>query len=321
MKKVILLLIIFLAVLGLLFYFLSLLLPTGKSDKVEIVILKTQRGDSTALVLEEKGFIRSFAAFNVAYIILGSPKIEEGGYYFSKNMSTWKIIDELADGPDLKEVVITEGLRKEQIGERLGKVLGWTDEELDKWNNVYTEMKPEYTEGVYFPDTYLIPVKESGPLVAARMINNFNEKFAPYFEQAAAKNIKWTTVLKIASLIEREAAGREDMSLISGIIWNRLENNQRLDIDATIQYAIGKRSGNWWSRVSGSDIRNTDSVYNTYKYSGLPPTPIANPSLSAIKAALNPRQTECFYYLHSSGQIYCSVTYEEHLENIKKYLN
>ena len=320
MKKVILLLIIFLAISGLLLYFLNLLRPTGKSDKTEIVIISSDRADSAALTLEEKGFIKSFTAFNIAYVIKGSPKIEPGGYYLSKNMSAWKIIDELSQGPDLKEITIQEGLRKEQIGERLQKVLGWTDQELDKWNTTYTTMKPEYTEGVYFPDTYLIPVKESGALVAARFINNFNEKFAPYFQEAEKQNIKWTTVLKIASLIEREAAGPSDMPLIAGIIWNRLENNQKLDIDATVQYAKGKTNGQWWSRVSGADIRNFDSPYNSYKYPGLPPSPISNPGLVAIESVLNPEETDCFFYLHASGQIYCAVTYEEHLENIEKYL-
>ena len=320
MKKVVLLLIILLAIFGLSFYFLSLLRPIGKSTKIEIVLISTSRGDSAALQLEEKGFIRSFTAFNIAYALKGNPKIEEGGYYLSKNMSTLKIIDELSQGPDLKQITIPEGLRKEQIGERLAKLMGWSNEELEKWNNVYTKMKPEYEEGVYFPDTYLIPVKESGPLIAARFINNFNEKFAPYFDQAANKNIKWTTVLKIASLIEREAAGPSDMPLISGVIWNRLESGQKLEIDATIQYAKGKTNGQWWSRVSGKDIKTFDSPYNTYKYAGLPPTPISNPGLAAIDAALNPKPTDCFFYLHASGQIYCAATYEEHLENIDKYL-
>lgn len=295
----------------------------GESNKTEIVVIDANQGDAVALTLQEKGFIKSFIAFDVALGIKGKKnKVEPGGYYLSKNMSAWKIIDELSQGPDLKEVAIQEGLRKEQIGEKLAKVLGWSKKELGKWNTTYTTMKPEYTEGVYFPDTYLIPVKESGAAVAARMINNFNDKFAPYSDKFAKKNIKWTTALKIASLIEREAGGPSDMPLIAGIIWNRLENNQKLDIDATVQYAKGKTDGKWWPAITGEDIRNIDSTYNTYKFSGLPPHPIANPGISAIDAVLNPEETDCFYYLHDkSRQIHCSVTYEEHLDNIQKYLN
>jgi len=236
-KKVVLLLIILLLAFTPIIYFLNLLRPTGKNDKTEIVVISADRGDSAALELEEKGFIRSFSAFNIVFAIKGNPKIEPGGYYLSKNMSTWKIIDELADGPDLKEITIPEGIRKEQIGERLKKLLGWDDQALEKWNDVYAA-NDEYKEGVYFPDTYLIPVIETPQEIADRMIRNFNEKFAPFFDEAAAKNIKWTTIIKIASLIEREAAGPTDMPLISGVIWNRLNENQKLEIDATIQTLI-----------------------------------------------------------------------------------
>lgn len=247
-------------------------------------------------------------------------KIPEGGYYFYKNMSVWNKISKIKKGPDLKWVKVLEGMRKEQIGEILGESFGWSGEEIKKWNEVYTRMKYEYREGVYFPDTYLIPVGESGLEIANRMIANFNEKFKDYFTEAAKKNIQWTTVLKIASLIQREAGGKEDMALISGVIWNRLDLGMRLEIDATIQYAKGKVEGNWWSRVSPEDFK-IDSPYNDYLNKGLPPTPISNPGLDAIIAALNPENTDCLYYLHDKNrQIHCAKTYEEHKENIKKYL-
>jgi UPF0755 protein len=303
-------------------YFTYSLKAPDNSAKQEIVIINSESPDAAALELEDKGFIKSFNAFNFAYKFKGNKKIEPGGYYLSKNMNALKVIDELNKGADLKSITIPEGIRKEQIGERLQKLLGWSDEELDQWNSLYSDSNTDYKEGVYFPDTYLIPVNETPTQVANRMIGNFNDKFAPYFDKFAEKNIKWTTALKIASLIEREAAGEHDMKLISGVMWNRLNNGERLDIDATIQYAIGKRNGQWWSRVTGEDIRDTNSPYNTYKIKGLPPTPIANPGLTSIEAVLNPEETDCYFYLHDrSRQIHCSVTYEEHLENIDKYLN
>ncbi len=93
----------------------------------------------------------------------------------------------------------------------------------------------------------------------------------------------------------------------------------RLEIDATIQYALGKK-GNWWPPLSGN-LRKIDSPYNTYIIKGLPPGPIASPSLSSIKAVVYPQETDCFYYLHDHNkQIHCSKTYQEHLLNIEKYL-
>ena len=303
-------------------YYLNPLKPIDKKANEEIVIIKSDSIDGVAKELEDKNFIRSFTIFNIVYNFLGNKEIEPGGYYLSKSMDSIKIIKELNNGPDLKSITIPEGIRKEQIGERLVKLLNWDNDQLNEWNNVYSENNTDYKEGVYFPDTYLIPVIETPTQIANRMIANFNEEFAPYAQEALEKNIKWTTVLKIASLIQREAGGESDMKLISSVIWNRLNNDSLLQLDASIQYAKGKVNGQWWSHVTGDDIKNIDSPYNNYKYKGLPPTPIANPGISAIDAAINPEETDCFFYLHDrSRMIHCSVTYEEHLENIDKYLN
>jgi UPF0755 protein len=296
--------------------------PVGGENEKKIVMIGSSSPDAAAINLEDKGVIRSFTAFSLLYQLIGNGKIEPGGYYVSKNMNSLDIIKKMNNGADLKQITIPEGLRKEQIGERLQALLGWSDKELKEWDNVYSQNNKDYKEGVYFPDTYLIPVKETPVQVANRMIANFNDKFASYQNDFTNKNIRWTTGLKIASLIQREAAGESDMPLIAGVIWNRLEAGQALQIDATIQYAKGKTNDLWWPPVTGKDIKIIDSPYNSYKYAGLPPAPISNPGLSAIKAALNPAGTDCLYYLHDhSRQIHCAKTYEEHLENIEKYLN
>lgn len=304
------------------FYFLNPFKAVGGNNQKEIIMLESESPDAAAIKLEDEEYIRSFTAFNFLYRLIGNEKIDKGGYYISKDMNTYAIIKELNNGADLKSITFPEGLRKEQIGERLQKLLKWDQEELDEWNSIYANENTDLKEGVYFPDTYLIPVNETPTQVAQRMISNFNDHFKPYMEKFTEKNIKWTTALKIASLIQREAGGESDMKMISGIIWNRLEDNHKLQLDASIQYAKGKTGDQWWPVVTGTDIRNIDSPYNNYKYLGLPPTPIANPGLAAIDAVLNPEETDCFFYLHDrSRQIHCSRTYEEHLENIEKYLN
>lgn len=320
MKKFLIVVVIFLFSILIITYFTNPFAAPNNTFKEDVVIIDPDHNDAVSLKLQELGFVKSFFAFNFVLSIKGN-KIEPGGYYLSKNMDAWQIVGELNQGPDLKWVLIPEGLRKEQIGERLKEVLEWNNDELEKWSNAYATLGTDFIEGVYFPDKYLIPVDEDGAEVAKRMIRNFNEKFAPYFDKFAEKNIKWSTAIKIASIIEREAAGPNDMPIIAGIIWNRLSENQKLDIDATIQYAIGKRNGNWWSPVTGSDIKTNNSPFNTYKISGLPPHPISNPGLTAIEAVLNPKPTDCFYYLHDkSREIHCSKTYEKHLDNIDKYL-
>lgn len=307
----------------LIFSFILFNAPEPKSQKEEVFTVATKSLESAAIdKLKNQGFIRNIWAFNLVLTIKGKHnKINPGGYYLMKNQNAWQVADKLISSPDMKWVVIPEGLRKEEIGEILAKTFNWTNEGLDQWNNIYTAMKFDYFEGVYFPDTYLIPTKEDGLEIANRLINHFNEQFFPYFDQLAQQNIIWTTGLRLASVIQREAAGKEDMPLIAGILWNRLLKGMKLEIDATVQYARGKTDKGWWAPIKPSDITEIDSPYNTYKYKGLPPHPICNPGIDAIEAVLNSTETDCLYYLHDSNrQIHCAKTYEEHKANIEKYL-
>ncbi len=311
--------------------------------------------DTAVAALKTQGFIRSETGFRFA---LGSAEIAPGAYQLSKNMSAWEIAAAIKRGPALKWVVIPEGWRKEQIAELLAGTLGWTEQQRNSWVETGTAAAFDETEGVYFPDSYLIPVDDTPEAVAVRLRTHFQEVFAPYADEALKQNIKWTTLLKIASIIQREAAGKDDMPIISGVIWNRLLAGQKLDVDATVQYARDTQRAyaqnpcedpksdartskngictnpavpqprveyrgmqDWWAPLGAGD-KNIDSLYNTYLYKGLPPHPIAEPGLDAIKAALFPADTACFYYLHDrDGNIHCSATYEEHQRNVAKYLS
>ena len=180
--------------------------PNSLRESTFVVPLGAEDTDTITL-LQEQGFIKSIWAFNIARKIKGYGQVSPGGYNISKNESVWQIAYELtSQPPDMKWVVIPEGWRKEQIGEKLAEEFNWSDQDLVDWNQKYTRMKYDYVEGVYFPDTYLIPTSEKNFEVAQRMINRFNEKFAPYVDQFADKDILWTTGLKIASLIQRETA-------------------------------------------------------------------------------------------------------------------
>ncbi len=265
------------------------------------------------LIKNKKGFEFLYNNFSK------SKEIKPGGYKLNSNLNAWQVIKRLEGKQDLMWVNIFFCPRKEQVGENLAKILEWNSEKLNEWNNLFKDT--EYYEGVYYPDTYLIPTDESVEQIAQRFINRFNEKLKPLTDDFVTKNIKWTTGLKIASLIAREAAGREDAKLISEVIWNRLNQDMRLQIDATMQYTLGKNeNGSWWENISLEE-KQSDSLYNSYKHEGLPPTPICSPNIDFIEAALNPAETDCIFYLHdSSRQIHCAKTYREHLENIKLYL-
>ena len=301
---------------------LFLMRPADSKAEEELFVISRINQFETTKRLQDGGYIQSSLSLTIARLItFRFGEIKPGGYSLSKSMDARKLITILTSEPQLKWITLPEGLRKEEIGERLAKELHWSDGELEKWNTTYTAMEYDYREGVYFPDTYLIPVDENGLDTAKRMIIRFNERFEGYPKKFAEKDILWTTGLKVASIIQREAAGKEDMALISAVIWNRLLNDQSLEIDATIQYARGNTGSGWWAPIKASEIRTIDSPYNTYKNKGLPPTPISNPGIDAIEAALNPQDSDCFYYLHDKDrQIHCAKTLEEHEANIETYL-
>ncbi|MSR76504.1 MAG: endolytic transglycosylase MltG [Candidatus Ryanbacteria bacterium] len=282
--------------------------------------------------LSSEGFIKSPRAFRLALWWNGTATIKPGGYMIAKTLDAWTLADIFSKGPALIWVSLPEGYRKEQMANVLARKLGWTDEQEIDWVVKHTAPTPDEIEGVYFGDTYLMPKDDTPAEVALRLRARFNEKFAPLAKEAVAQNIRWPTLLKIASLVQREAGGKDDMPIIAGIMWNRLlaKNPMKLDIDATLQYARDTRDhyagssydpdGGWWGAAKAED-KKIDSPFNTYTNKGLPPHPIANPSLDAINAVLFPAKTDCLFYLHSPDkQIHCAKTYEEHKKNIDTYL-
>jgi UPF0755 protein len=208
--------------------------------------------------------------------------------------------------------VIPEGLRVTEIAEKLQNKLSWTDA-------AKAEFLLNISEGYAFPDAYLIDLDSTGKVVAKKMESEFNERTADLFVQAAEKNIRNDTLMVLASLVQREAVSEEEMPIIAGVIWNRWLNDMPFQIDATVQYALGKE-GNWWPIIKPGDYK-FDSPYSTYLHKGRPPSPICNPGLAAINAVINSEDNEYLYYLHDGeGQIHFAETYDEHLENIEKYL-
>lgn len=190
-------------------------------------------------------------------------------------------------------------------------------------------------EGFLFPDTYFIPkaapaAETLSGIIIKKALDNFSLKFtAQMQEQAKTEGYSIYQIITLASIIEKETgrnavtdqqkkALNDERGIIAGIFYNRLKAGMPLQSDATVNYITGKNSPS----VSDQDTK-IDSPYNTYLYKGLPPGPIANPSLSSIMAALYPTASNYLYFLHKqpSGEPVYSATYEEHLKNKQKYLN
>jgi len=180
-------------------------------------------------------------------------------------------------------------------------------------------------EGFLFPDTYRFNVSSAPDDVINKMLGDFTERAAkigvtaerqkysiPGYEQYP---LTFYQVLTLASIVEKESGGKgpmpldQERALVAGVFYNRLAKGQALQSDATVNYATGKSSAS----ASAADL-TINSPYNTYKYPGLPPGPICNPSLSSIYAALHPTKSDYYYFFHKqpSGEVVFSKTFEEH---------
>jgi len=217
-------------------------------------------------------------------------------------------------------VVVTSGMRKEQVAQTFGTTLGWTAAQKKQFLTTSTNAQLPLSEGSYLEGIYFVD-KGMTPSMAQVLVNeNFTKEILAHYGTTTASLVPLSQALTVASLIEREAGGPDDMRIISGIIWNRLFLGMNLQIDATLQYAKASTpaTNSWWPRVIPAD-RFIKSVFNTYKHAGLPPAPIASPSVAAVIAALNPKSTSCIYYFHDDdGVFHCSATYEEHVTELKK---
>ena len=220
-------------------------------------------------------------------------------YYLRKNMSLDEIISPLAKN-EIEEYKITipEGWSVTQIADYLA------EREIINRDDFIAAAK-DY-EGYLFPDTYRIPVNITAKELVNKMLDNFNERTKDY------KPTKDDVIL--ASIVEREAKRDEDRAKIAGVYVNRINNDMYLGADPTIQYAKGN-----WNPITLTDLK-IDSPYNTYINKGLPPTPICNPGLKSIKAAVNPEKNNYLYFFNiTDGSAIFSTSDAEHESNKEKY--
>ncbi len=222
--------------------------------------------------------------------------------------------------PTSRMLVIQSGERKEQVALNFGKILGWDKTTRTTFINLIVSSTPMIPEGKFYPTTYVVARGATPEEVVPLILDRFEGEILSRYGSDIERVVPLKDALTIASLLEREAYDFEDMRQIAGVIWNRLFIDMNLQLDASLQYAKGMRANEpWWPRVVPSD-KYIDSPFNTYKNKGLPPAPIANPSLDAVLAALNPKSTECMFYFHDrQSGFHCTETYEEHVKLLKEY--
>lgn len=277
---------------------------SAEQAKQTFIISKGENVREIAADLKSKGLIRDEWAFLLVSKKLGIEKnLQAGSFHLSKAMSTAQIAEDFTVGTEDEWITIPEGWRSEQIVDYL-KTQG-IDSQLGNW---------KLEEGRYFPDTYLVPKTSTIDDVRQLMRKNFDNK-------TAGLNLSEKDLI-IASMVEREAKAASDRPLVASVILNRLSIGMKLDIDATVQYAVGFTSQDgWWKKNLTLQDLAVQSPYNTYTNPGLPPAPICDPGLSSIEAVLNPAETDYLYYLtDKDGNMHYSTTLEEHNANRAKYL-
>ena len=268
-----------------------------------------------ATELKNEGLIRDPLAFFILVKTKGVEKsIQAGDFKLSTAMSAEEVLDQLQHGTIDVWVTILEGWRNEEIALELARELAIPEQEF----------LAHAQEGYMFPDTYLFPRQASASAVAAKMHATFDKKvLEPYQDEISNNEMSLDEIVTLASLIERESVSDHDRPIVASVLLNRLAIGMKLDVDATVQYALGYQTDekDWWKKSLLYSDLEFNSPYNTYKYAGFPPGPIANPGLSAIKAVLYPAETDYYYYIHDkNGTIYPARNLDEHQQNISTYL-
>jgi UPF0755 protein len=280
--------------------------------------------DEVADELKTENFIQSKTILKIYTLILGQTRqFKPGRYILSVNLSIPELVKILTKGPAEISVTIVPGMTIKEIDEKLSEL---TIIEPDSLVNLEpVSLKEDYPwlneaqtlEGFLLPDTYNFFVGSDGGLVARKFLDNFESKALPFF--ANSSNILRT--INLASLLEKEIPDAGEQQIAAGVLLKRLGAGMPLQVDAALIY--GKCFGRFLGcpSLQEKDFK-LDSPYNTYLHIGLPKTPICNPGLTTIEAALNPQKSAYWYYLSDpqTKKTIFSKTLDEHNTNRAKYL-
>ncbi len=273
-----------------------------------------------AEILKSNGIIKSTFMFRAWLKMSGADKLlRSGTFNLNKNISSIKAIWHLVNdsGTPTFRVTILEGWRLEEIAEELLKQGILTDKDA-----FLNEAKRIKAEGFLFPSTYRLP-KNMPPLEILKvMYQEYEKNVLPILNSPENKtNLSEQEIITLASIVEREAVINDERPKIAAVYLNRLKIGKRLEADPTVQYSLGyneKEQRHWKKGLTYSDLKY-DSPYNTYRYAGLPPAPIASPGLNSVKAVLKPEPDfEALYFVaDNTGRHIFSKTYHQHLQTIK----
>lgn len=308
------------AVVGAGFWITTQLKPvkSTSADSIRFVIARGQSVIKTAESLEMAGLVRNATVFRYyAQFYKLDKEMQAGSYELSATMSVSQIAKELTQGSEDIWITLLEGWRNEEVAEYLDA------QDLPEFDAASFIELAGTSQGMIYPDTYLVPQESTALQLYNLFINTFEKKVQKDLtSEITASGEDLEDIVILASIVEREGRGTQDMRHVAGILQNRLKIGMALQADATLQYIAGvdAKTKDWWNPPSIATKEST-SPYNTYKYPGLPPGPISNPGLAAIRAVLDPVKSDDLFYIHTpSGEAYYAESLEEHNANINRYL-
>ncbi len=281
---------------------------------------------SMGRVLTGAGVVENPLAFRAAVWRRGAGRrLQAGEYRFAEAMTPAEVVEKIVRGDVfLQPVTFREGLTIKQMAAIFAERGFGSEEDFIRAASRgaavrASDPRARDLEGYLFPDTYSLPRRTTAEQLVDRMVARFEQEFSPALrQQAAARGLDVRDLVTLASLVEKETAKAEERPLVAAVYANRLKIGMRLQCDPTVIYAL-ERAGRYTGDITRSDL-DYDSPYNTYRYAGLPPGPVAAPGAASLEAAANPAAVPYLYFVsRNDGSHAFATTLEEHNRNVHRW--
>lgn len=309
--------------------------PLGDSSEIyELEVTQGKTASQVASRLQSEGLLPN-SALLINYLRYRGMDtgIDAGLYALHGGMNVLEIAEALQKAHERSfSFTVVEGWRREQIAEAL-RNSGYVEvadaflSRTQRWIPEDPQPGPlpsdATMEGYLFPDTYAFPADPTAEDLVRSMLENFQKRLTYDLRNGfQQQGLDVHQAVALASIVEREAVLPEERPLISSVFYNRLRIGMKLEADPTVQFALGQQAdGSWWKGPLLLQDLEFDSPYNTYRYAGIPPGPIANPGLASLRAVAFPQDTPYYYFrakCDGSGGHAFAVTFEEHQANACK---
>jgi UPF0755 protein len=295
-------------------------------DETFVEIVPGSSPQRMGRALSDAGVVANPVAFRLAVWLEGAGRrLQAGEYRFDAPMTPRAVVDKIVRGDVfLRPVTFREGLTIRQMAAIFEeKGFGPAAEFVAAASKPGSirELDPQAPdlEGYLFPDTYTLPRRTTAEDLVARMVARFEKSLTPETRQlAASRGLSVRELVTLASLVEKETAKAEERPLVAAVYTNRLKIGMGMQCDPTVIYAL-ERAGRYTGNLTRADLQ-FDSPYNTYRYAGLPPGPIAAPGQASLEAAANPSDVPYLYFVsRNDGSHAFAATLDEHNRNVQEY--